>query len=122
MEHKERISQPAEQDSGEVWALVEIMGHQRIAGKVSEYNLGGTFIRVDVPPVKGRQGFTKLFGPQSIYAISFIDEDVCRALAEKISVAPVQPYEVAQLTKDAVADRLRMNSSGYLDYDQDDVI
>jgi len=47
-------------DQTELWAVVELFGHQRIAGKISEHNLGGTFVRVDVPSVGGRPAFTKL--------------------------------------------------------------
>ena len=91
------------------WALVEVMGHQRIAGAISEYNLGGSFIRVDVPAVNGRPAFTRLFGPQAIYAISFVDKTVALALAEKLQAVPVQPYEVGALTSDAVRQRLLDN-------------
>ena len=32
------------------WALVELFGHQKIVGKVTEATLaGGAFLRVDVP-------------------------------------------------------------------------
>ena len=35
----------------EFWAIVELMGHQRIAGKVSEETIGGAaLLRVDVAP------------------------------------------------------------------------
>ena len=37
------------------WAIVELFGHQRIAGKISEHAVGGcSFVRIDVPEFNGR--------------------------------------------------------------------
>lgn len=50
----------------EHWALVELMGHQRIAGLVSEQTIAGKgFIRVDVPKENGEIIFTRFFGPDA---------------------------------------------------------
>lgn len=89
----------------EIWALVELFGHQRIAGRVSEYSLGGNFIRVDVPGVGGRSPFTKVFGEKAIYAMTFLSRDVVLAMAERLDVKPVQAYDLASIEKDAVARR-----------------
>lgn len=38
----------------ELWAIVEVMGHARYAGRVSEYaELGVPLVRVEVPAVNG---------------------------------------------------------------------
>ncbi len=43
----------------EAWAIVELFGHQKIAGRLTEQTIGGChFLRVDVPDVNGRPGFT----------------------------------------------------------------
>lgn len=43
----------------ESWALVELFGHQRIAGHVTEQQIGGCqFVRVDVPEIEDKPGFT----------------------------------------------------------------
>lgn len=102
----------------EQWAIVEIFGHQRIAGLVTEHAIGGqSFVRVDVPKVGGRDAFTKLYGSGAIYAISFVDRDVALAAAEKLDIAPVTPYSLASVTSDAVQNRLRLASGGYDDDD-----
>lgn len=32
------------------WGIVELMGHQRVAGHITEQQVGGTnFVRVDIP-------------------------------------------------------------------------
>jgi len=77
------------------WALVELFGHQRIAGFVSEHQIGGeTFIRVDVPEVKGVNGFTRLFGKGAIYSISPVGKDTAQRLCESLRTVPIQPYEL----------------------------
>ncbi len=81
------------------WALVELMGHLRIAGEVSEYNLGGPMLRVDVPAVGDIPGYTRLFGPAAIYSISFVQECVARDLAAGLRTRPVQAYEFPALVQ-----------------------
>ena len=84
----------------ECFALIEIFGHTRIAGKVTEQVIAGTgFIRVDVPelpptkyhdePVKP---ITKFYGPSAIYSITPVDEATCVAAAQALRVAPVSMY------------------------------
>ena len=65
------------------WAIIELFGHQRIAGRVTEQTIGGcSFVRVDVPAVGKEQAFTKLFGQGAIYAITFTDEQASTLAAE----------------------------------------
>lgn len=94
-----------EQQGFSEYAIVEIMGHQRIAGRVTEQVIGGcSFVRVDVPdlPDKGRQGFTKLFGQSAIYAITFVDEGIARRAAESFRSEPVDPYTMDDVRRDVV--------------------
>jgi hypothetical protein len=87
----------------ESWAIVELFGHQQIAGFVSEAEIGGgSFIRVDVPAVNregvNHEGCTKYFGPSAIYAIHPCEDLVAREAAERIERrrAPV-PVRVPSL-------------------------
>lgn len=92
-----------ENEKQSVWAIVELFGHQRIAGLLSEYVVGGqSFVRVDVPEVfsvdgSEREGpiaaHTKLFGAGAIYAINFVDEKLARHTAQQIRHQPVSVYE-----------------------------
>jgi hypothetical protein len=80
------------------WALVELFGHSRIAGKISEHTLGGcSFVRVDVPENGTTPGFTKLYGQGAIYAISFVSEEIARGLVKRLEIAPVQSYELPMM-------------------------
>lgn len=69
----------------EEWAVVELFGHSRIAGKVSEATIGGcAFVRVDVPATETRPAYTKFFGNGAIYAMTPCDEEVARLAAAEI--------------------------------------
>ena len=82
----------------EQWAIVELFGHTKVAGLISECTMGGcSFVRVDVPPVEGAQGFTRLLGNGAIYAINFVDEAIARHVAKHIMAKPVQVYEMPQI-------------------------
>lgn len=85
----------AEQQTFEQWAIVELFGHQRIAGRVTEQAIGGcSFIRVDVPAAAKEQAFTKLFGQGAIYAITFTDEAAATIMAGAIQARPVDTWEL----------------------------
>ena len=80
----------------DTWALVELMGHSRIAGRVTDATIGGaTFIRVDVPETSGGQpSHTRYFSPAAIYGISPVTEEIARGLAEELDNRPFNVYEL----------------------------
>jgi len=81
----------------EQWCILEIMGHQRFCGLVSEQTLGGaSFVRIDVPESEGQPPFTKLFGAGSIYCISPVAEDLARAMAKELRKKPVDVYDLPE--------------------------
>lgn len=86
----------------EQWAVVEIMGHKRFAGFVTEETIGGTpFVRVDVPEVTHNDttlaAFTKLFGQGAIYCISITTEETARAFAAQDRQRAFAEYEAPRL-------------------------
>lgn len=77
----------------EQFCIVELFGHQKIAGKVSEQVVGGqSFVRVDVPETKRSGAFTRLFGAGAIYSITPVSEEIATRAAESIYVEPVTVY------------------------------
>lgn len=80
------------------WAIVELFGHQRMAGCVTNEAVGGcNFVRVDVPETSGRPAFTRLLGQGAIYAINIVSEDVARAAADSFRAEPVSVFDLPQL-------------------------
>jgi len=82
----------------EAWALVEVMGHSRLAGKVTEQSIGGAnFVRVDVPEVEARgvkiPAFTQLLGSSAIFRITITTEDTARKAAAAWQAAPFVAFE-----------------------------
>jgi hypothetical protein len=83
----------------ETFAIVELFGHSRIAGRVTEQVIAGQgFVRVDVPELpqvgscKARTAFTRLYGPNAIYSITPVDEQTACAAAQSMRVEPITVY------------------------------
>ena len=87
----------------ECWAIVELFGHQRMAGRMSEATVGGgAFVRVDVP---SGDGFTtRLLGSGAIYAINIVDEAIAREAASRFRWRPVYGYDLPRLIQDEAPD------------------
>lgn len=84
------------------WCIVELFGHQRIAGRVSEQTIGGcSFVRVDVPGGKDRPAFTRLLGQGAIYSIIIADEVTARAAAAYYTPEPMDKWTVENMLEKA---------------------
>jgi len=83
-----------ESDNLKSWALVELFGHQRIVGFLSQQTFGtGVLLRVDVPDLTKdskvvRKGFTRYFGLSAIYSITPVDEATVKELLPMIDGTP----------------------------------
>ncbi len=66
------------------WAVVELFGHQKIAGRVSEQPMAGTtFLRVEVPETNRSAAYTRMFGAGAIYGITPCTEDEARSILNR---------------------------------------
>lgn len=95
------------------WAIVEMFGHQRIAGRVRAESFGAAcLIRVDVPEIERRAAqrwdvkkkmyapgpmqriaaFTKFIGVSSIYALTPVTEELAREAARECAAEPVNAF------------------------------
>jgi hypothetical protein len=83
----------------EEWAILELMGHRRLAGKVTESAIGGgSFIRIDMPMKDGSQS-TQFYSPGSIYCITPTTEEIARTMSMAYQPEPVNQWEFKQLQK-----------------------
>lgn len=78
------------------WAIVELMGHQRIAGRITERTVAGVvMLQVYVPAMGEVPEYTRLLGGSAIYAINPCDEEVAIRWAKSIggSASPIVSFE-----------------------------
>jgi hypothetical protein len=81
----------------EAWGIVEIMGHMRVAGRLSEQVVAGAnLLRVDIPESEeDKEKFrTTFFGPSAIYALHITDETIARTTAAAGVTRPTYEYAV----------------------------
>lgn len=87
-----------EQEKFDLWRVVELFGHSRIAGRCTEQNMAGTnMLRVDVPETSNQPGFTRFLSSGAIYAINPVSEGVARQIAENLQIQPVNIWDVSHL-------------------------
>lgn len=80
----------------EGWAILELMGHRRLAGYLQEAQLGGaSFIRIDVPGSDGEGNVaTQMYSPAAVYCITPTTEAIARKAATSSQPAPVTAWEL----------------------------
>jgi hypothetical protein len=117
MQWKEGDAMKDQEEQKEMWALVELFGHQRIAGKITQAELGsGELIRVDVPAVRDRAALTKFYNVKAIYGITPVDEATATRIAGDIHAAPVSEWVL-----DAELDRRKNQLSRGEDFGREEV-
>ncbi len=81
------------------WAILELMGHRRLAGRVSEEMIAGaSFVRIDIPRDDSADDYpqaTQFYSPQAVYCITPTGEATARACAKSWTPTPVARWELA---------------------------
>lgn len=85
----------------DTWAIIELFGHGKTAGKVKTVDLcGAGMLRVDVPR-RNPDGAveidrTEYYHPNAVYALKPVSEELAISAAEQVS-APVSTYELTTI-------------------------
>ena len=96
-----------ETEKFDIWALVELMGRQRISGKVSEQVIAGTgFLRIDVPETTSNPKFTRFVSPNSVYAINPLTEEMAMRYVDNLDVKPIDAWDLQAFLSKAQQRRL----------------
>lgn len=104
----------------ELDAVIELFGHQKMAGKVTEQTIGvATFIRVDVPETSQQPKFTRLLNPSAIYAINPVTSEVMLHMAEMITSKPIDSWDIHAMQKKLLALNPKMKQEN-VDGDESD--
>ena len=91
-------------EAAEMWGVIDLFGHTKIAGKIGEQTIGGAaFVRVDVPYVPGVEAHTRLFGNGAIYSISFTSQAIAESVARKLQAKPVSVYDLDEEARTRLA-------------------
>lgn len=81
--------------------IVELMGHRRIAARVTQAAFPAGFLRLDEPG-----GRTQIVSPSAVYAIHPTTEQIVTAMADRWRDEPISRYELeSALAPDRDADK-----------------
>lgn len=81
----------------EGWAILELMGHRRLAGMVREVELfGAKMCRIDVPAAGNSSLATQFYGGAAIYCVTPTSEETARRVALTVQPAPVHRWELPE--------------------------
>jgi hypothetical protein len=102
------------------WAMVELMGHQKIAGRVTEKTIAGaSFLQVDVPDEQGATQYTRFYAPGAVYCLNPLSRQIAIAWAVANKPAPVAIYDLKRLAADKPVGAGDENSEDNDDWDND---
>ena len=82
------------------WAVVELFGHQKMAGHVTPAPIGD-MLRIDVHADEETVLFTRFVNPKAIYAINPCSKDVAIGIGKKFAQPPVARWELRHLLPEA---------------------
>ncbi len=85
------------------WAILELMGHRRLGGFVTEQEIAGRgFLRIEIPGEGDAMYAVQFYSPTAVYCITPSTEAAARVAAASSRPEPVKRWE---LPAPAVADR-----------------
>lgn len=106
-------------DTFDQWAILELMGHVRLAGKVTEEeHFGAKLGRIDIP---NGEGFTtQWFSGGSIYRLTPTTEEIARGVALRNQPEPVHRWELPAPSKADIPAEAQYSDDLPYDEDRDD--
>jgi len=82
-------------DKFQGWVILELMGHRRLGGYLTEQEIGGVnFLRLEVPAVDGHKAATQFYSASSVYCITPTTEKLAKACARASRPAPIHRWEL----------------------------
>lgn len=86
------------------WAIVQVYGHTKYAGHISERLVfGKVMLELTVPEVSNLEvklpGFTKILNPDSVFDITPVSEEYAISMANKLVKQPIEGYEHSEVLR-----------------------
>jgi hypothetical protein len=79
------------------WVILELMGHRKLAGLLTEQQIGGaSFIRLDIPS-RDKSWTTQFYSPAAVYCITPCTELLAASMAKIYQPEPVHRYDLLEL-------------------------
>lgn len=92
-------------DENNVWAIVDLMGHVELSGKVTKPGEYGGLWQIDIPESETFR--TEFFGSQSVYRIRIVSEQIARAYNRRHEVIEYNAPIVTREEHEAAMERAR---------------
>ena len=102
-----------------MWAIIEMMGHNVLAGEVTPSLDFPGLIQINVPASDENRGFTKIVNQSAVYAITPVTEETARVKAYSLQSTPFQDYDVRQVILDKIRNAAPELSQGLLEEEED---
>ena len=107
-------------DKFQIWGIVELFGHGKIAGELTEQNIAGTnMLRVDVPETESNPSFTRFLNHAAIYAINPTDKETACFVAKNLNNKPIESWDIKQFQEKALLLKVRNDDQHELEDDDD---
>lgn len=83
-------------ESFDEWCVVELFGHKKFAGRVTERIIAGAaFIRIDVFPTGATEPIASPFyNPSAVYGMTPVSEEVARGFTDSVKPEPVARWQL----------------------------
>jgi len=87
------------------------MGHNKIAGKVTEHKFGNqSMLRVDVPAVDDLPAFTKIIAVNAVYAINPLSETDAVDFAKNLKAKPLDVWDMQSIFTNRIQELVNKGS------------
>lgn len=85
------------QSEFEGWAILELMGHRKLAGYVREVTIAGApMIRLDILDANGLPSATQYYSAAALYCMTPTTEDMARRISAGKQPQPVTRWELPE--------------------------